>query len=172
MVTAKGSLSFHDWVSAAQENCSRQRPSSIFFYGPGRLGSHLGASDILCINFEAVALIVNCDNSHNDTSTRRTNALDNLKLPSEISTESPISITALMSLSGAGAVVCHLWGGSFSAHQQFAREFWNNFTKKKLTNATALAAASGDSPSGHRLKRWVKLSRISFGLTNVVYSDA
>lgn len=172
IAVAKGALSFQDWIGVAQELSSKQKPSALFFYGSGRLASMLNPSDMLTINFETLGLVISCDNTHNDTSIRRSNAADNLKQAHDIALEMPMNAIALLSLSGVGALVSHQWGVSFAAQQAFVKDFYSNFTRKKQTHLNAVASSNCDNPSnGQKLKKWVKLARVSFGLINIMYND-
>ena len=126
---------------------------SVVAYLLGRLGSLLPPIEIASMNLEQVSLLCCVDMSNNDASNRRQISADVLKKTRHVGAEMPVQMAALLSLSGAGALLTSQWSTPINAQNRFLEAFMRYFTNSatdfpaaplgsKHTLLTAVALAS------------------------------
>jgi hypothetical protein len=194
-----GVASLQDWTLAV-DLASQKSPQAVALlaYTLGRVGSLLSPAEIVAMNLERLSLFVSVDLGHSDSSYRRQNSVDVLKRPREIESEQPLVVAAVMALSGTGSQLIHLWSTPFPAQIRLLSIFWRSFTVGRRGDrvvysladannnntsfpqgaapaAPAVAVAVGGtdtgSPSPPPVKKWVRLSRVLYGLPHITYTD-
>jgi hypothetical protein len=195
-----GVASLQDWTLAVDLSSQKAPPQAVTLlaYSLGRVGSLLSPAEIVAMNLERLSLFVSVDLGHTDSSYRRQNSVDVLKRPREIESEQPLVVAAVMALSGTGSQLIHLWSTPFPAQIRLLSVFWRSFTVGRrgdrvvhsladannnnttfpqgVTPAAPIATAGSVpiAPSATEpiaVKRWIRLSRVLYGLPHITYSD-
>lgn len=163
-----GLVSLQDWISVMDASSSQQTsPKGLFVYTLGRFGSILSPKEISAMNLEGIALLATVDLAYNDTSYRRQNSIDVLKKVKDLENETPLVMAMILTLSGVGCYVQHAWSTPFVSQNRFMKEFWSGLSSKKpLSHAISAAGQLKDKRS---VKRWIRYSRLVYGLPNVQY---
>ncbi len=135
----------------------------------GRLGSIWSPKLIATMDLAKVGLLVCWEGGHCETSFRRQNSTDVLKSRYELELEDGVILCALLSLAGVSTIVSTMWTSPIRFQHRFAQSFLKTFTDpKKDKIITAVNAVTSD---GTKLKRWIKYSRVLYGLGTTTYSD-
>lgn len=174
----RGPVALQDWIAAAQSG-TKAKPVTLLTLTPCKISCFLNPREMVAINLENVGLFFVSDWSQNESSYRRQNLMDNLKVQREVRNESSYRVVALMSLAGAGCVMGTMWSTAFASQSAAATQLWTEFTKKQQPLVGALAATTvrerqegTSTPSKMPLKKWVHLSRRLYGFSHLIYSDS
>ena len=125
------------------------------------------------MNLEDVNLLFCSDMGLNDSSFRRQNTMDNVKIGSEIDCENPLKMAGYASLAGTSSLVFNLWSTTFTSQRRFVTAFWDKYTKSgsSLSECIADTRSAGHDPDGKNLKLWVKLAKLHIGIPSLKYQD-
>lgn len=172
----RGQLGVDDFllVFDSSANSANKTAMGLFGLSLGRLGSILLPGELSVANLERLQVLVCMDHAHNDSSFRRQNSIDVLKSANEVFLESPLALSAIASLSGAGCIVSHSWGTPYQAQKRFVGSLLAAWTTKKESISAAVHDGRQVLRDGEKVKvkRWICLARVVIGTPAVNYQDA
>jgi hypothetical protein len=140
-------LSLQDWYRATANVHPEKAPSgTLFLYAPGRMGNLLNPKELSVMDMSGIGFCLIVNLGLNYISSRRQNTLDNLKEVSDVQLETPLRMSALLSLGGSNSAVFSMWSTSIVSQTRFVSTFW-----KTLSSAPELAPKSAASkPAGKK----------------------
>ena len=151
-----GALTLKDWLNACDISTNKggATANSLLVYIPGRLSSILNPRELAMYNFETISFMYLNNLGVNDSSYRRQNTADNMKDPTDLSLEDPVSYAALLSLSGVNCVACPLWSVPLHTMERSIRSFWDHYTSRdekecSILEATAQSGIAGKAKDPH-----------------------
>jgi hypothetical protein len=134
----------------------------------GRLGSIFPPKLIASMNLPKLGLIAFWEGAHCENSFRRQNSTDILKTKDELELEEGIHMCVLLSLAGASTLVTTLWPSPIKFQHRFAQSMLKSFTDPKKERIVSSVA---NVTEGVKLKKWIKFSKVVYGIGAMVYSD-
>lgn len=142
----------------------------------GRFAHFLGPQDLCTANLEKTLLWYSFDQAYNDPSYRRLNSTDVLKKSADVELEQPMHMIALLGLAGVISQVHNAWSVPISSQQRYFNMLFKSFTNLTKKEKLMFSLQEGEqvlcTKNNSRLKRWVKLARVMYGVPSLSYSDA
>jgi hypothetical protein len=192
-------VALQDWISLSSREGTPSFEKALFVYTPGKFfGTLMNPKELCNLNLRGVSLLVISDWTQTDLSFRRQLTLESKKSVEELSLETPLVCNALCSLTGIGCTVSSLWSTTPSATEKHTVAFWKEFARGNHSVAQAVSRGRGleidvashrmmhevgltggggsgiaepePTESSRRLMRkWVRFSRVVYGLPNIFY---
>lgn len=136
----------------------------------GRFGSILSPKLIASMDVGKLSFVACLEGGHCENSFRRQNSTDVLKGRDELELEESINICALLSLAGTSTLSTSLWPSPIKFQHRFAAHMLKALTDPKKEKV--LSCVNSHSVDGIKLKRWIKYSKVLYGIGTLTYSDA